>query len=240
MIYILMAAYNEEHDLPGLLEAIQNQNWPWEYKIILVNDGSTDVTQSIADKFKEKLPIQTLIHQYNQGLGRALSTGFNKILKNSLNDNDIIITMDSDGTHPLDLVKVLKEKIDSGLDVVIASRFCRGGRQNGVPLYRRSLSRTASILLTMLKPVTGVRDYTSGYRAFSGRIINEMSKSYKDSFVTEKGFAATLEILLKASKHTNRIAEVPLFLRYDKKAGISKMKIISTIYSYILLLLKTP
>lgn len=237
MIYMLLAAYNEQNDLPGLLEAIKNQNWQWKYKIFLVNDGSNDNTRNVAVEFQKALPIEILDHFQNQGLGRALSTGFGAISK-LISDTDLLVTMDADNTHLPDLIPAMKQEIEQGYDAVIASRFCRGGRQLGLSYSRRFLSKAASSFLKMAFPIKNVSDYTSGYRMFSGNLIRKLFQHYGNALINEKGFSATLEILLKARSFTNKFIEVPLVLHYEKKIGASKMKIFKTIMNYLVLIFR--
>ena len=79
--------------------------------------------------------------------------------------------MDADGTHPAETVYSMKQKIDQGADIVVASRFAEGGAEFGVPLFRRFLSRGAGLLLKMAFGIKGTSDLTSGFRAFSGRRV---------------------------------------------------------------------
>ena len=226
MIYILLAAYNEEKDLPGVFEELLREHWNKPFKIILINDGSTDRTFDYASAYTTRLPLLILNHAANRGLGRALATAFSAISK-MVKENDVVVTLDADGTHPLSLIPSMEECIRAGNDIAIASRFCKGGSQNGVVWYRDYLSRGAGILLKLLWPLKDVRDYTSGYRMFSGKLLLNVFSKYGSGFITEKGFCATLEILLKASRCTGRISEIPLALHYEKKQGASKMKVMS-------------
>jgi dolichol-phosphate mannosyltransferase len=91
-------------------------------------------------------------------------------------------------------------------------------------------------MLRGIWPAGEARDYTSGYRAFSRKIIKALLSRYGGALIEEKGFAATLELLLKASRLTSAIGEVPLELHYERKMSVSKMRILKTIREYALLL----
>jgi dolichol-phosphate mannosyltransferase len=118
--------------------------------------------------------------------------------------------------------------IREGNDVVIASRFQPGAHVRGVPLHRRALSRVGSLLFRVAFPTPGVRDFTSGYRAYRAGVVSEAFETYGGEFVAESGFSCMVDILLKLRKLDAIIGEVPLVLRYDMKYGASKMLVLRT------------
>src|SRR3989339_889614 len=235
MNYILLAAYNEAQNLPELFKDFRNQNWNFEYKVILVNDGSTDDTKKIIEGFQSSLPVILINHEKNKGLGQALLTGFS-YLNGKLRDNDTVTALDADNTHPADRITQMLEKNAAGADIIIASRYCGNTEQLGLALHRKMLSFCASTLLRLVWGIKGVRDYSCGYRMYSGRILNKLFRKYGNRLIEEKGVASTLELLLKASTVGDKFAEIPFTLRYDKKLGKSKMRIFRTIFRYFALM----
>jgi dolichol-phosphate mannosyltransferase len=231
-VYFLMAAFNEEQDLPGVLAGLKGAGFGFEYKVLLINDGSTDGTAKIAAGFSESMAVEVINHGHNMGLGRALSTGFSA-LADRVKAGDVVITMDADGSHTPEHIPALKAKIDSGFDIVIASRFEEGGAEFGVPLARRLMSSAANALMRAVYGREGVKDYSSGFRAFSGGLLLKIKEKYGRDFVTESGFTATPEILVKASTLTERVGEIPLRLHYELKKGKSKIKIANTVLRYV-------
>jgi dolichol-phosphate mannosyltransferase len=179
------------------------------------------------------MPITLLAHQVNMGLGEAMKTGF-KHLAETASGDDLVVTMDADNTHDPHLILKMKEKIDSGagLDIVIASRYAEGGKEVGLELLRRILSRGASLLLQFFFNVEGASDYTCGFRMYRASIIKGSLHAYGESFIEEKSFVCMAEILIKAFYAGARIGEAPLVLRYDLKEGRSKMKKLRTIMKY--------
>lgn len=234
MIYFLLPAYNEEQNIGKILESIKKTFKNQNYKIVLVDDGSVDNTKKIAYRFSNEIPIDIIEHMSNLGLGKTLKDGFIHIL-NKIKDEDIIITMDADNTHPVELANKMIEKIREN-DIVIASRYV-GGREVGVNLLRKVLSKGANFLLKLFF-FNRIEDYTSGYRAYKGKFLKIVYQKYKENFIEENGFSSTAEILLKALNFKPKIFEVPLILRYDYKAGKSKMKILKNIFSYFKLIYK--
>jgi dolichol-phosphate mannosyltransferase len=231
MLSILLPAYNEALGLPDLLDRVGRTMAAYgrRYQIIVVDDGSTDGTAAVAEAAREFLPVKLVRHPVNQGLGRALRTG----LFSALEDSDVVVTMDADNSHDPELIPLMAERLDQGYDVVVASRFQEGGAEVGVALHRRLLSHTASMLLRSAFPLEGVRDYSSGFRAYSGEILRRLVEQHgAEGLVEEQGFACMLEVLLKAGALGARMSEVPLVLRYDRKRGASKMRILRTVRRY--------
>lgn len=239
MIYIVLPAYNEEKTLPPLLEAIRENmdEARLPYSVIVVNDGSTDATVRVVSEASETMPITLIEHPQNKGLSETLKTGLLSAV-NYASPKDIIITMDADNTHTPGLIMTMVRMIREGHDVVIGSRYQKGSRVIGVPFLRRLLSFGASLIFKSLFPIKGVKDYTSGYRAYRAQVIKNMFTAYGGDFINQPGFSAMVDVLLKIRKYPVIIGEAPLILRYDQKAGASKMKVAKTIVETLKLIWK--
>jgi dolichol-phosphate mannosyltransferase len=237
MIIVTLPAYNEERSLPLLLERMResmDEN-RLDYRVIVVNDGSSDGTARVVDELKGRMPLERIDHPANRGLGEAVRTGLLHALRGA-DDRDIIVTMDSDNTHTPGLIAGMVRGIREGNDVVIASRFRPGARIMGVPLYRRVLSRAGSWLFRAVFPTRGVRDFTSGYRAYRAGLLRQAFETYGDDFVAESGFSCMVDILLKLRRLGAIMNERPLILRYDFKYGVSKMHVLRTALDTLALL----
>ncbi len=239
MIYIILPAYNEESTLPPLLNAIKEnmEESRLSYKVIVVNDGSTDNTPHVVRELSPLMHLRLVNQPENKGLAESLKTGLLEAIKEA-QAKDIIITMDSDNTHTPGLIMRMVSMIREGHDVVIASRYKSGSRVIGVPLFRRMLSFGASILLRILFPMKGVKDYTSGYRAYKAEVIKRMFSVYGQNIIDQPGFSCMVDLLLKMRRYHLIIAEVPLLLRYDQKTSISKMNVAKTMVETLKLIIK--
>jgi dolichol-phosphate mannosyltransferase len=240
MVFICLPAYNEERSLSKLFDKFMAllTDSKQDYRIILVNDGSNDRTQEIAEQYRSKLPLEIIKHPINRGLGEAIKTGL-KSAATQANDNDILINLDADNTHDPNIIPRLIEKIREGYDIVIASRYQPGSKQVGVPFLRRVCSWGARYIFRFYLPIKSVKDYTCGYRAYRAGLIKRGFAEYGDSLIEAKGFACTDELLIKLSKYTAKIAEVPFILRYDLKDSPSKINIPKTVLATLKLLWKT-
>ncbi len=237
--YIVLPAYNEEECLHNLLKRIASiqQECSISLKVLVVDDGSSDKTASIVKKGVQSLDLRLISHERNLGLGQAVQTGIKEALTLASED-DIVVIMDADDTHDVALIDLMRAKIEKGVDIVIASRFVDGGDDSSAPQFRRFLSRGAKFLFRALLPLNGINDFTSGYRAYNVSLLKKASLHWGERLVEEQGFACMVELLLKLRHWSPEIDEVPLYLRYDRKLGMSKLKLKRTILQYIKLALR--
>lgn len=160
-----------------------------------------------------------------------METGFKHVFKIAKNQ-DIIITMDTDNSHTIQLsYDLINEIINKKKDIVIASRFIKGSNIQGLKISRKILSYIAAILFKIFYPIKNIRDYTSGFRAFKVNQIRPIFNNNKN-FFSETGFSVSADILLKLYPFKTKLkfSELPINLRYDLKKGDSKMKVLRTIY----------
>lgn len=239
MLYVMLPAFNEETALPLLLDRF-HQTLPAiepEYRIVIVDDGSSDNTAGVTEQYAKKMPVELVRHEVNKGLGAAMKTGFAHIAERAAPE-DLIVTMDADNTHDPATIAAMKRAIEDGDDVVIASRYAAGGEEVGLNAFRKVLSRGASYLVSSVFPVAGARDYSCGFRIYRVSRIQAAFARYGDDFITESSFVCMAEILIKIAYLPSRIGEVGLVLRYDMKEGESKMKYAQTIIRYIKFLVR--
>ena len=232
-ITVMMPAYNEEKDLPGLLDRIQNAMDKWaNYQILVIDDGSHDRTAQIVNEAATRMPAKLIQHPQNMGLGAAMRTG----LKAAAQNSDVVITLDADNSQDPMLIKSMVERLGEGFDVVIASRFQPGSQEIGVPPFRIFLSHVASAGIRILVGYQGVRDYTCGFRAYKAETLRHLIQTFGDHFIRENGFSCMFELLLNLRSLSARASEIPLILRYDLKEGASKMRILRTMWRYVVTL----
>ncbi len=237
MIYVALAAYNEERNIGSLLEDLARlgagEKGP--LKAVIVNDGSRDRTYEVIESFRTKLDI-LLLDQPNRGFLPSLARALRETV-GAGEDEDICVTMDADNTHPVGLIPLMVEKIGGGSDIVVCSRFKPGGGMRGVPLHRSWLSLGARFVMERSIGIPGISDYSTAFRAFRLRILKEAFERYGDRLLEGLGFSGMAGFLIRLSYLTPRIDEIPFLLRYDLKGGSSRMRIGPTLRGYLGLVL---
>lgn len=224
-VWIGLPAYNEAAAVPALfgriLAVFPDKSLP--YRVVLYDDGCTDGTVAAARAWEDRFNVEIIGHPENRGLGCGLSALVRHAARHGL-PQDVLFIMDCDDTHHPRQIPAMVAALEEGYDIVIASRYRRGARVEGLAAHRRLLSLGATVLFKMLHPCRGVRDYTCGYRGYRVALLQRALACHNgDNLVRERGFACMVELLLKLNRMGARAREVPLELRYDLKKGSSKM-----------------
>ena len=238
MIWVLLPAYNEEDSLPRLLPKIDAAltDRRQTYHIVVVDDGSLDGTPEVLEEWANTLPLTVITHPLNRGLGETERDGFEYISAHCAPD-DLIVRMDCDDTHDPAYIFDLLAKIDEGYDVVNTSRFRPDGGQVGVSTYRATVSRVANLFMYVVFRIPGTRDYSCGFRAYRGKVIQDAIRVFGNHFIQLRGlgFTSTLEMIVKLYLLGCRFADVPFVLRYDQKRSSSKMVSSVTTLGYLIM-----
>jgi dolichol-phosphate mannosyltransferase len=234
--HVVLPAYNEAAALPLLLRRLAELADAGKLTVWVVDDGSSDATAETAASVPG-LDVRLVRHLVNLGLGQAVRSGLRAVLETAAPE-DILVVMDADDTHDPTLIPRLRAEIAAGADVVICSRFVPGGDDTTAPPWRRLLSRGATALFNRVLRVGDVRDFTSGFRAYRVSLLDRATRHWGERLIEEQGFACMVELLLKLRHCRPVITEVPLKLRYDRKLGASKLRLVRTITQYLRLLVR--
>lgn len=236
-LWYLLPAYNEAANLGPLLADFRTtlETWPGgppPCRVVVVDDGSKDETAQVA-RDAPGLETTVIVHDPNQGLGAAMRTGISHVLAHAA-PGDRVVTMDADHTHPPETIPAMWDRMDAGAGLVIASRFQPGAEVHGLGLVRKGISVASSALLRALFPAA--RDYTCGFRMYRVADLAWGARHYGSTFLNQQGFSVMVDLLLKLRRRARPIEEVPLILRYDRKQGESKMRVLRTAWSTLVLL----
>ncbi len=241
MIYVVLPAWNEERVIGPTLRALADavRGREASYHVVLVDDGSTDGTVAEAQRAVAaaggRLPLTVLRHGVNRGLGAGLRTGIGWCLDRAGAD-DVVVTLDSDNTHPPALIPELVARLGDRFDLAIASRYRPGASVRGVPGYRRALSDVGRLAFQTLFPIPGVRDYTCCFRAYRVPALRRARLAYGEDLCTARGFEAVMDLLLRLRTVGVRATEMGFRLDYGERVGQSKMKVLRTIRTTLALL----
>lgn len=240
MILVLLPAYNEEESLPRLMPKLKKtlSEMNEDYRVVVCNDGSSDNTQSMLETYAQEMPLEIIQHKINRGLGESSRDLFERASEVT-QPGDVIVRLDCDDTHEPDYIPFIVQKVRSGFDVVIASRFEPGGGQIGVSGYRAFISRSANLFMKVFFPISGLKEYSCGFRGYRAEKIKEAISFYGNNFIQLKGlgFTCTLEKLIKLKLIGACFGEVPFMLRYDQKQSASKMVSSVTTLGYLVMTL---
>lgn len=222
-VIIVLPTFNGEQVLPNMVEALVRavEGRAFRYEILVVNDASADATGRIARELATRMPITVIDHERHLGLAESIRTGLLHAATRAEED-DVIVSVDGANVYSPMLVAPMLGTVGEGSDVVIASRYRPGAVVEDVPAYRRTLANVANLGFRLLYPTCNVRDFTSGYRAYRGKVLKAVVAEHRPRFETQSGFAFMIDILLTMRRMGIVMAEVPLRLRYEPRPAVSK------------------
>ena len=204
---VIIPAYNEEKNIEEVLlrtkATMKTLQFPHE--IIVVDDGSTDKTRSLAAKHN----VTLVNNGRNQGKGHALRMGFEKAT------GDILVTMDADGSHRPEEIKKLIVPLLNGADFVMGSRFI-GERKKDVVKRLHLLGNHLFNLIIFLLTRRRITDSQTGFRAFTKKVGKELQ-------ITSKGYEVETELTVKALKNGYSVQEEQITCE-KRREGCSHVK----------------
>ena len=230
-LYILCPIFNESLNIEELQKNLISEISNYEIKFVFVDDGSSDESVELINKFFIKSDFIVLGDGENHGPGYAFNLGFEWILNNSSNNDDVILTIEADNTSDLKIFPVMIANCNLGYDLVLASVYAQGGGFGKTVFIRKVYSFFANLILRLVFDIK-VLTLSSFYRVYKISLIKAIKEKNKD-IITETGFISMIEILIKAIKLEAKIIEVPMLLKSENRKGKSKMKIFKTIVSYL-------
>jgi dolichol-phosphate mannosyltransferase len=209
---IVVPTYNERDNVGALITQLL-QVAP-DADVILVDDNSPDGTVFAAEQLFGTNPrFSSLNRTGPRGIGRSLLDGYRVAVERGCSR---AVQLDADFSHDPTVVPVLINATRDA-DVIIGSRYCRGGRVVNWPWHRRLLSRFANEYVARITGLT-VRDSTSGFRCYTRRAL----RCLLEIGVTSEGYAFQVEMTFRAQREGLRIVEIPITFT-DRRAGQSKM-----------------
>jgi len=177
-----------------------------EYEIIIVDDNSQDGTEEIISKLNKTFPVRLILRKNEKGLSSAVLRGFSEA------KGLCFIVMDADLSHPPSLLTDIVKGLKENNDIVLPSRYIKGGGVEKWPLFRRLISILATIPARLL---VNVSDPMSGFFAIKRHVI-------ENSSLTPIGYKILLEILVKGKYDKNKVLEIPYIFR-NRHLGASKL-----------------
>ena len=211
-VLVLIPTYNEREALPSILERLRSE--VPDVDIAVIDDNSPDGTGEIADGFAERDPRLHVLHRAGkEGLGRAYLHGFRWALERGY---DVLVEMDADGSHQPQHLHSILAALDSA-DVVIGSRWVRGGAVQNWPWHRKALSVGGNLYTRVLLGMP-VNDATAGFRAYRASAL----KTIGLDDVASQGYCFQVDLTRRAVRAGLTVREVPITF-VEREVGASKM-----------------
>ncbi len=214
----IIPTYNEIENIGLLIERLQKirTEIPFELKIIVVDDNSSDGTSKKVRELMDGYDNLQLIERPEpKGIGSAYIDGFAYSI--SKFNADFLGEIDADLQHSPEVLVEMCKALESGKDVVIASRYIKGGSASDWSLSRKIVSKSANLLSKIFLRVP-VADSTSGYRVMSRRAV----QSLFELEISSKGYSFQVESLYAYKKSGMSFDEVPYNFE-SRKAGKTKL-----------------
>lgn len=213
-VVVCLPTYNERSNLEPMLRALGGV-LPEGGRVLVVDDSSPDGTGQLAEQLASQLPHVEVLHRpRKEGLGPAYVAGFRRALEL---DADLVIELDCDFSHdPADIPRLVEAAQNA--DLVLGSRYVRGGRIGDWNGIRRLLSLGASRYARVLLGV-GVRDLTGGFKCYRREVLEAIGL---DTIGAGGMVAFQIETTYRALRAGFRVREIPITF-VDRKAGGSKM-----------------
>ncbi|SDF58615.1 dolichol-phosphate mannosyltransferase [Methanolobus vulcani] len=219
LISVVIPTYNEKENIQilvdKLIEIFNSNNI--QGNIVIVDDNSPDGTGKIADELAVYYkPLVHVIHRSGKlGIGTAHIAGF-KYSLDKLNA-DLIFSMDSDLSHNPEYLPDFVKLHNRGYDIIVGSRYVKGGGVKNWGLHRKIVSKGANMLASTILGIK-INDMTTGYRCYSRNVLQKLDLDV----IKSNGYSFLEEILYYCKRKRFKIGETPIIF-VDRTLGSSKL-----------------
>jgi len=223
MIYVCIPSYNEAPTVGLLLWKIRQvfASFPREYQLLVLDDGSTDGTPEVLERYTRVLPLTVLRHEERRGYAASVERLFRQAVE--LTDRpkrDAAILMHADFAHSPQAIPDLVRRIESGADLVVGEAHLEGEPSRTYRLVRRY----GPLLLRGVVKVAGVRDILSGYAILRLVVLRNALRSQSAGLFVSDGWAANAELYWRAGRYARRVETVPTVERHDLRQRPSRVR----------------
>jgi dolichol-phosphate mannosyltransferase len=210
---VCLPTYDERENLGPMITALLARLGP-DDRVLVIDDSSPDGTGELADRLAAENGRVAVLHRAKkEGLGPAYLAGFHSALDDGA---ELVLEMDCDFSHdPDDVPRLIAAAADA--DLVLGSRYVRGGRVENWGLARRFVSRAGSLYAQALLWAP-VRDLTGGFKCYRREVLETIDLDA----VSARGYAFQIETTYRAVRAGFRVVELPITF-VDREVGTSKM-----------------
>jgi len=210
---VIVPTYNEKENIQAVIEKLRSLRI--QLDILIIDDNSPDGTAQIVRNLQQKFEnIYLLERQGKLGLGTAYVMGFQWALER---DYEFILEMDADLSHNPDDVPRLIKKCESGYDLVVGSRYCKGVNVINWPIKRLLLSYGANYYTRFVTRMP-LKDATAGFKCFRRNVLESIDLSR----IKASGYSFQIEMDFRAWDRGFKVTEIPIVF-VERSEGKSKM-----------------
>ncbi|GMV04179.1 MAG: hypothetical protein AMXMBFR53_04600 [Gemmatimonadota bacterium] len=235
MIYVCIPAHDEAATIGVLMWKVRRVMGEFgrDYRIVVLDDASTDGTQEVLTRYRRSLPLTILHSEERLGYSRSVDRLLRHVVAEApYPKRDCAVVLQGDFTErPEDVVGLVKI-LEGGADIVAGSLAAEMDR---LPRPVRLARKAARFLLGAAWRKAPVSDPLSGLRAYRVIVLKKALRDLPEDqpIVGADGWAANLELLRLLVPHARRIAEVPLEMRYDLQVRPSRFRAFPTLRSLL-------
>ena len=222
MIYVCVPTYNEGPTVGLVLWKIRKvfQEFPREYHLLVLDDGSTDGTAELLEPYTNVLPLTVLRHETRKGYPASVTALLNAALERTDRPKrDSAVLMHADFAHGPEFLPEFVRRLDSGADMAVGEATLEGEPSRA----RRWIRRAAPVLLRRAVRVPGVQDTVSGFVAFRLMTLRNAMREPGGLSLSAPGWAANAELIGRAARHARRIETVDIVERHDRRQRDSRV-----------------
>lgn len=209
---IIIPAYNEQSRLPNTLEQVFHflEKQSFKSEVIVVENGSTDKTFEVAQKFAERHKNLRVIHTEERGKGGAVQRGVREA------GGEYVFICDADLSMPVEEISKFIPPALKDFDIAIGSREAPGAVRYNEPYYRHLTGRVFNMLIRLMV-LPNLQDTQCGFKCLRAEVARDIFP-----FQTLTGWAFDVELLYIAHHHGYRILEIPIdwYFNADSKVRV--------------------
>lgn len=211
---IVIPAHNEEDRLPNTLEKIYKflETQDYLYEVIIVENGSSDHTLELAQKFAQSRPTLRVLQEQKRGKGNAVKRGMLEA------HGDYRFICDADLSMPIEELQKFIPPALQQFDIAIASREAPGAVRYNEPPYRHIGGRAVNFIIQLLI-LPGLNDTQCGFKCFRAEIAEAIFRQQ-----TLAGWSFDIEILYLARRKKITIKEIPIHWYFDADSKVSAVR----------------
>ena len=222
MIYVCIPRYNEAPTVGLLLWKVRQvfAGFPREYQLLVLDDGSSDATAEVLERYTRVLPLTVTRHPERKGYAASVEDLLRQAVERTDRPKrDCAILMHADFAHGPNFIPDLVRRIESGADIVVAQ-----GKLEGEPSrVRRLVRRFAPVLLRGAVSVPGVSDVVSGFSIFRLVTLRNAFRGIPGPLLRTQGWAANAELYDRTARHARRVETIAAVERRDLRQRPSRV-----------------